>query len=217
MYKYTKTESGQFNPQNQDGSGNNIIRKTPNKSELRTYLKNMIFFDNLGNDSTGRNKGCYIYEVYNFICKNYFYEYFQEGPIDIIMDGVALYRFTMIMELFDTLTDQQIDSILRKNNVYPEFVYGIKSSDGIENYFYYGYTDVLQIDKLNDVVIFECYKSELLDLADQNKSLSGICREIVFKESDEYMIRELDHFDYSIYKILNNKFVYDIALNIPFN
>jgi hypothetical protein len=89
MNKYAKKEAGQFNTNTQDGSSINVIRKVPNKTELRIYLKNMIDFENLGDDSSGRHIGCSIYQIYNFICKNYFNQFYQEGPVDTFMDPVV--------------------------------------------------------------------------------------------------------------------------------
>lgn len=217
MHRYTKTESGQFNTQTQGVSNINVIRKIPSKVELRVYLKNMIDFDNLGDDSTGRKIGCSIYPIYNFICRKYFNQFLQEGPVDTFMDPAALYVYNRVIELFDCLTDEQVKSVLKISKTYPEFLYGIKSADGKENYFQNSYTDVLEIDQLNGAVKFECFKSELVELVDQSKSLSGICREIVFKESNEYIIRQLGHFPYCIYKIENNEFVYKATLDLLYD
>ena len=156
-----------------------IIRKIPSKDELRLYLKNMITFDNLGNDSYGQEKGCNIYKTYNFICKNYFPEYYKEGPVDIIND-YDFFCYIKVEELFDTLSDENIEFILKETNTYPDHIYGLKNNDGTKSYFDCAYTEIKRsTDYPSNLVLFECFKSELVDLVGKNGSLNKISREVI--------------------------------------
>lgn len=183
-----------------------IIKKVPSKDELRAYLKSMIYFDNLGDDSYGLNMGCSVSKVYQFICKNYFQEYFVEGSIDTIMDGRAMGRYGKVVELLDSLSDVDIEFILIQNNVYPMFLYGIRHDDGVENYFGYGYTKVLNIDYRNSAVLFECYMSELQELANKDESISSTCREIKLLQDNKFVLRYLDHSPYLVFDF-NGRYV----------
>jgi hypothetical protein len=183
-----------------------IIKKVPSKDELRVYLKSMIYFDNLGDDSYGLNMGCSVSKVYQFICKNYFQEYFVEGSIDTIMDGRAMGRYDKVVELLDTLSDADIEFILTQNNVYPMSLYGIRNDDGVENYFGYGYTKVLNIDYRNSAVLFECFMSELQELANKDESISSTCREIKLLQDNRFVLRYLDHSPYLVFDF-NGRYV----------
>jgi hypothetical protein len=183
-----------------------IIKKVPSKDELRAYLKSMIYFDNLGNDSYGLNMGCSIAKTYQFICKNYFNEYFVEGPIDTFMDGSAIGRYDKIIKLIEYLSDDDIKFILVENNVYPEFIYGIRNDEGHDNYFGHGYTNVLEIDYRNSAVMFECYMSELQELANKDVSISKTCREIKLLQDNKFVLRYLDHSPYLVFDF-NGRYV----------
>lgn len=176
-----------------------IIRKIPSKDELRLYLKNMITFDNLGNDSYGEKKGCSIYKTYNFICKNYFPEYYKEGPADIVND-YDFSCFTIVYKLFDTLSDENIEFILKETNTYPNHIYGLKNNDGTKSYFNCAYTEIIRINNYPcNIVLFECFKSELVDLVGKDGPLNSISREVIFINSSQFLIRYLDISGYSIY------------------
>ncbi len=183
-----------------------IIKKVPSKDELRAYLKSMIYFDNLGDDSYGLNMGCSVSKVYQFICKNYFQEYFVDGSIDTFLDGSAIGRYRKVIELLDSLSDDDIKFILIQNNVYPKFIYGIRNDEGLDNYFGHGYTNVLEIDYRNSAVLFECYMSELKELANKDVSISSTCREIKLLQDNKFVLRYLNHGPYLVFDF-NGRYV----------
>jgi hypothetical protein len=176
-----------------------IIRKIPSKDDLRMYLKNMIEFDNLGTDSYGEKMGCSIYKTYNFLCKNYFPEYYIDGFVDTF-NGYYLFNFEKVYELFDNLSDEDIEIILKETNVYPKYIYGLKNNDGTESYFDCAYTRIIRANVgPRNVVLFECFNSELVDLVGKNGPLNAISREVIFINSSQFLIRYLDIGGYTIY------------------
>lgn len=178
-----------------------IIRKIPSKDDLRMYLKNMIMFDNLGTDSYGEKMGCSIYKTYNFLCKNYFPEYYIDGSVDTF-NGYNLFYFEKVYELFDNLSDENIEVILKETNVYPEYIYGLKNNDGTESYFDCAYTRIIRFNEcLRNVVLFECFKSELVDLVGKNGPLNAISREVIFIDYNTFLIRYLEISGYTIYRL----------------
>jgi hypothetical protein len=165
------------------------------------YLKNMIEFDNLGDDSKAQEKGCSIYKTYNFLCKNYFPEYYIEGPADTLND-YDLFCYNRVYELFDKLSDEDIELILKETNVYPKYIYGLKNNDGTGSYFDCAYTRIIKIKcGPETVVLFECFKSELVDLVGKSGSLTSIRREVIFIYHRQFLIRSLDICIYLIYDL----------------
>ena len=76
-----------------------IVKKKPNKSELRSYLNHMLFFDNLGNDSYGFKMNCEIFKVYNFICSEFIPEFYSTDHVDTFLDPYSASKYHQVMSI----------------------------------------------------------------------------------------------------------------------
>lgn len=185
-----------------------IIKKKPNKAELRSYLDNMLLIDNLGNDSYGKDMGCNIFKIYNFIISKFIPEYYCEHHVDQFFDPNAFNRYAIVRNTVENFSDEEIEYVLKQNQVYPEFIFGIKTSKNTENYFDSCYTSVKYFDPINKIIVFQCFMSELSQLCNEQNHITCFCREIVIHSEDTFVVRLLDIATYSICKHLNGELEY---------